>query len=313
MNEAQLRGIRKMAEVVSMPARADGQRTLPMANVRPNPNQPRKAFDPATLQELADSIVKNGLLQPITVVPVAATGDVPGHYMIVAGERRWRAHQLAGIERIAVNVVEMDADAVAVNAIIENLQRADITPLEEARAFRRMCDAGYSPEDLAERLGLRQPWRVTDRLRLLTLTPTLLDLFEKGHLGSSEATELSRQDADGQRALFELIKTGRCESYAKLRAASDGLLAAKAQAQMFDLPPPPTDEERAQLTRVERLIENLVRLCNEGIQENDVVLVKKVNPDRAAVLVQQLGLIRKDLEKFEKALQHAAVQGALGV
>ena len=287
------------------------QTTLPMSSVRPNANQPRKLFDVAQLEELAASIKLNGLLQPITVRPVAAVKGEPGHYQIVAGERRWRAHQLAGLERIAVNVVEMDDDATAVNAIIENLQRADITPLEEARAFSKMIAAGYTPEELAERLGLRQPWRVTDRLQLLRLEPVYLDLFEHGHLTPSQATELSRQEVPQQRALFDLIKAGRCETYNKLRAASDGLLAAVAQVAMFELPPPPTAEEKESLTRVERLIESLVRLCNDGIHENDVVLMKKVNPDRAVLLVQQVGLIKRDLEKFERALQHSSVQSDL--
>jgi ParB family chromosome partitioning protein len=279
---------------------------IPLSAIRPNPDQPRRRFDDAGVLELAASIHENGLLQPITV-----RADGRGRYMIVAGERRYRAHLVAGLKSIRAEVVDVDDEQLAVAAIVENLQRADITPLEEAQAFARLVDAGMTPERLAERLGLKQPWRVADRLRLLTIAPDLLDLFAKGQLTPSQATELARLAARGQRALFALIRDGRCETYAALRAAADGLLAAEAQAQMFDVPPAPTPDEQVRLGRVERLIDKLVRLCNAGIADNDVVLLKRVDPDRASILAEQLSLIRADLAKMETALRQSAAQRAL--
>ena len=279
---------------------------LRVGDIYPNPDQPRKRFDEAGLQELAASIKASGLLQPITVRP-----DPDGRFMIVAGERRWRAHQLAGLPTIEANLVAVSDDQLAIAAIVENLQRQDITPLEEAFAFRRMIDQGYSVESLALRLGLKQPHRISDRLQLLRLAPDYLDLFRKGHLTPSQAFELSRLDPAGQAALFAMLQTGRCETYARLRAAADGILAASAQIAMFDLPPPPTDAEVATLSKFERMVEKLTAICNDGIKENEVVVLRKVNPDRAATVVQQLGLIRADLARMERALQHSAAQGAM--
>ena len=280
---------------------------LPISAVYPNPDQPRKRFDEAGLQELAASIKASGLLQPITVRP-----DPDGRFMIVAGERRWRAHQLAGLTEIEANVVAVSDDELAIAAIVENLQRQDITPLEEAFAFRRMIEQGYSVEGLAHRLGLKQPHRISDRLQLLRLAPDYLNLFQHGHLTPSQAFEISRLDPAGQAALFAMLQSGRCDTYARLRAAADGILAAAAQISMFDnMPPPPTEEEVATLSKFERMVEKLIGICNDGIKENEVVVLRKVNPDRAATVVQQLGLIRADLARMEKALQHSAAQGAL--
>jgi hypothetical protein len=135
-------------------------------------------------------------------------------------------------------------------------------------------------------------------------------LFKHRHLTPSQAFELSRLDPLGQRALFELIKTGRCATYAKLRSAADGILAASAQASMFNLPPP-TKDELATLSKFERMIERLVAVCNDGIKDNEIVILRKVDPHRAATVVEQLGLIRNDLARMEQALQHASVQGSM--
>lgn len=294
---------------------------LMTSQVHPNQDQPRKRFEPVALAELADSIKQNGLLQPITVRLSAPDprccfgGDRLGpmaQFTIVAGERRWRAHVLAGLAEIECNVHEdMSDDALAINAIVENLQRQDITPLEEARAYRRMIDAGYTCETLAHRLGVKQPHRISDRLQLLRLREDLLKLLERGTLSPSQAFELSRLDGGAQQALFAMICSGRCDTYAKLRAAADGLLAAMQQDNLFELPPPPTEDERETLSRFERLVERLVGACNEGIKDNEVVVLKKVDPGRAGTIVQQLGLIRADLARMERALQQSIAQGQL--
>ena len=278
---------------------------LPIGDIYPNPDQPRKRFDEA-LQELAASIKASGLLQPITVRP-----DHAGRFMIVAGERRWRAHQLADLATIEANIAVVSDDELAIAAIVENLQRQDITPLEEAFAFQRMIDQGYSVVGLAARLGLKQAHRISDRLQLLRLAPDYLDLFQHGQLTPSQAFELSRLDPAGQAALFAMLQAGRCDIYARLRAAADGILAAAAQIALFDLPPPPTDAEVATLSKFEWMVERLTAICNDGIKENEVVVLRKVNPNRAATVVQQLGMIRADLARMEKALQHSAAQGAL--
>lgn len=155
-----------------MAAASVTQLRLTTASVIPNPNQPRRRFDQEALAELAASIKANGLIQPITVrlfrpyQPHAIVGDdrnpMP-QYMIVAGERRWCAHVLAGLEAIDANLIEITDSERDILAIVENLQRADITPLEEGRAFQRVLDTGVTAQELADRLGLKQPWRITDR------------------------------------------------------------------------------------------------------------------------------------------------------
>ena len=128
-------------------------------------------------------------------------------------------------------MVEADRDILA---IVENLQRADITPLEEGRAFQRVIDTGVTAEELAHRLGLKQPWRITERTALLRLNPSYLDLLEKGHLTPSQGTELARLEPSDQDLLFGMIRDGRCETYTKLRAAADGFIAARSQSSMFE-------------------------------------------------------------------------------
>ena len=280
----------------------DAVRELPVEAVVPNPDQPRKKFDRAALEELAASINRNGLMQPIQVKPLD-----PGRWAIIAGERRWRAHKIAGLPTIRAIVAEVDEAQRDILAIIENLQRVDITPLEEARAFQRMLDKGYSVEELAQRLGIKQPWRITERTQLLTLAPEYLDLFEKGHLTPSQAFEISRLPAAQQPVLFAMVRDGRCENYTQLRAAADGLVAAASQGALFDLPKP-NREEAELLTRFEKRIEAVVRLVGEGFKDNEIVAMRKIHPHRAAIVVEQLALIRKHLALVEREMQKAAAQ-----
>jgi len=286
------------------------QQTLPTASVIPNPDQPRKRFDPALLAELAESIKQNGLVQPITVRPVAAQKGCPGHYQIVAGERRWRAHQLAGIDRIAVNIVDMQDAERDILAIVENLQRADITPLEEGRAFQRVLDTGVTAEELAGRLGLKQSWRITERTALLRLNPAYLDLLEKGHLSPSQGTELARLAPRDQDALFRMIRDGRCDTYSKLRAAADALIAAANQGGFFEEAKVSAKEAR-DLSAFESKIEQMVRLVNAGFKDNEVVALKKINPHRAGIVAIQIALICKHLKLIEREIQKVVAQGEI--
>jgi len=275
---------------------------LQTASVFPNPDQPRKRFEPQALAELAASIKENGLLQPITV---RALPD--GRYMIVAGERRWRAHVLAGLETIEANIVEVTDGERDILAIIENLQRADITPLEEGRAFQRILDTGVTAGELAHRLGLKQPWRITERTALLRLNPAYLELAEKGHLTPSQSTELARLEPHDQDTLFRMIRDGRCDTYAKLRAAAEALLAAASQGGFFDKPKV-TAAEAKELSAFEAKIEQIVRLVASGFKDNEVVALKKINPYRAGIVVNQIGLITRHLKQIEREIQKVAVQ-----
>jgi len=278
---------------------------LQTASVIPNPDQPRKRFNPEALAELAASINANGLIQPITV---RALPD--GRYMIVAGERRWRAHVLAGLDTIEANLIEITDSERDILAIVENLQRADITPLEEGRAFQRVLDTGVTAEELADRLGLKQPWRITERTALLRLNPSYLDLLEKGHLSPSQGTELARLDQHDQDTLFGLIRDGRCETYAKLRAAADALIAAASQGGFFEKPKVSAAEAKA-LSAFEAKIEQIVRMVASGFKDNEVVALQKINPHRAGIVAEQIGLISKHLKQIEREIQKVVAQGEI--
>jgi ParB family transcriptional regulator, chromosome partitioning protein len=280
--------------------------SLPIASVIPNPDQPRKRFEPQALAELAASIKMNGLIQPIT-----ARALPDGRHMIVAGERRWRAHLLAGLDTIEANLIDITDSERDILAIVENLQRADITPLEEGRAFQRVLDTGVTAEALADRLGLKQPWRVTERTALLRLNPAYLDLLEKGHLSPSQGTELARLNAQDQNMLFGLITAGRCDTYAKLRAAADALIAAASQGGFWEEQKKATDEEAKALTAFEAKIEQIVRLVTSGFKDNEVVALKKINPHRAGIVAIQIGLIGKHLKLIEREIQKVVAQGEI--
>lgn len=159
--------------------------TLPLSKVEPRQEQPRTRFDDEALQELADSIAQYGLIQPITVRRLES-----GYYQIIAGERRWRAARLAGLSEVPVRVIEADDRRTAELALVENLQREDLNPLEEARGYQTlMHDFGLTQEEAAKSVGRSRP-AITNALRLLTLDPRLLDLVEFGELSAGHARAL---------------------------------------------------------------------------------------------------------------------------
>ena len=162
-----------------------GAQLLPLQKVEPNPLQPRKNFDPDELQALADSIAMHGVIQPLTVRKLPS-----GFYQIIAGERRWRAARMAGLSEIPVVVIEADDKKAMELALIENLQRADLNPIEEAQGYQQlMTDYGMTQELAAERVGKSRP-AVANALRLLSLCPAVLELVEQGRLSAGHARAL---------------------------------------------------------------------------------------------------------------------------
>ena len=164
------------------PAPRSGVRQVSIHRVEPNPDQPRSSFDGEALQALADSITAHGILQPLTV------RELPGEtYQIIAGERRWRAARLAGLTEVPVLIVEADDRKAMELALIENLQREDLNPIEEARGYRVLqAEHGLSQEDIAARVGKSRP-AVANSLRLLQLCPEVLAQVESGALSAGHA------------------------------------------------------------------------------------------------------------------------------
>ncbi len=158
------------------------QLTLPISKVEPRSEQPREYFDQEALEALADSIRQYGLIQPITVRKLDS-----GYYQIIAGERRWRASRLAGLTEVPVRVIEADDRRTAELALVENLQREDLNPIEEAKGYKLLIEEyGLTQEDAARSVGRSRP-AVTNAMRLLMLTPPVMEMVEKGKLSAGHA------------------------------------------------------------------------------------------------------------------------------
>ena len=163
------------------------RRTLGIGQLTPNPDQPRTHFDPKAINELADSIKKHGLIQPILVRPVQGDNTM---YEIVAGERRWRASQKAQLHEVPVIIRELDDSQVMQIAMVENLQRLDLNPMEEAKGFQKLIDDfGFTAEDVGEAVGKSRS-HVSNLTRLLGLPQSVQMFVVKGELSAGHARAL---------------------------------------------------------------------------------------------------------------------------
>ena len=164
------------------PLEQSAYRELPIYKVEPNPDQPRREFDEVELQALADSISVHGVIQPLTVREMPS-----GYFQIIAGERRWRAARLAGLSDVPVVVIEADDRKAMELALIENLQRQDLNCVEEALGYQALIqEYGLTQEEAAERVGKSRP-AVANTLRLLSLSPEVLEMLKQGQLTAGHA------------------------------------------------------------------------------------------------------------------------------
>ena len=159
--------------------------TLPITKVEPRIEQPREYFNEEALQELADSISRYGLIQPITVRKLDT-----GYYQIIAGERRWRASRLAGLTEVPVRLIEADDKTTTELALVENLQREDLNPIEEAKGYKTLIEIyGLTQDEAAKSVGRSRP-AVSNALRLLSLSAPVLEMVEKNELSAGHARAL---------------------------------------------------------------------------------------------------------------------------
>lgn len=189
-----------------LPDRLEGEFFLcPVEEIHPSPSQPRQEFDPETLEELAQSIREKGLIQPVIV-----RRGADGGYELIAGERRWRAAQRAGLKELPAIVRDAAADEVLELALIENLQREDLNPVDEARAYRLLLDrTDLSQEDVAFRIGKSRA-AVANALRLLALPGEALEALRAGAITAGHARAILALEGDRRRleALDEIIHKG---------------------------------------------------------------------------------------------------------
>lgn len=277
--------------------------------INPNPDQPRKDFEPKALEELAASIKAQGLMQPILVRP---DPKVSGAYEIIAGERRWRAHcllwQRGQLEEntILAHVRKMDDEQRDLQAIIENMARKDISPFEEAAAFQRMLDRGFTPESLAKALGIQQSWRIKQRVHLLNLDPDIQTLTKGGQISLNAAYEIAKLPARQQIDIVRRIGQGQLTSDQQIASAVQTLLDRDAQPAFFA--DEVSEKDRATLTSMEAAVEQIIRLVNRGWKDGECIIAVKVDPNKVTTMTEKLRLARSAILHMEKALESAQAQ-----
>lgn len=169
----------------------NGSTMLNINEVEPNRDQPRKIFNQSALEELAKSIEQNGIIQPILVRPMA-----DGSYQLIAGERRWRAARMAGLTEVPVTIREMSDEEASIFALIENLQREDLNPVEEAEGLKSLIESyGFTQEEAADKVG-KSRTAVTNTLRLLKLPPSVRNLLSDGKITAGHARALLGLDEE---------------------------------------------------------------------------------------------------------------------
>ena len=215
-------------------AETAGSLYLPLSQVESCSSQPRKHFDEAALAELADSIRQHGIIQPLTVRKLAS-----GYYQIIAGERRWRAARMAGLQEVPVIVMEADDRKAAELAMIENLQREDLNPMEEAAGFQALMEEHHmTQEEAAQRVGKSRS-AVANALRLLNLTPPVAKLVEENKLSAGHARALLPLSPALQEKAAEAVISGG------LSVRQTEALAKRLSAEKKDKPAAPAGVDYA--------------------------------------------------------------------
>ena len=215
-------------------AETAGSLYLPISQVESCSSQPRKHFDEAALAELSDSIRQHGIIQPLTVRKLAS-----GYYQIIAGERRWRAARMAGLQEVPVIVMEADDRKAAELAMIENLQREDLNPMEEAAGFQALMEQHHmTQEEAAQRVGKSRS-AVANALRLLNLTPPVAKLVEENKLSAGHARALLPLSPALQEKAAEAVISGG------LSVRQTETLAKRLSAEKKDKPAAPAGVDYA--------------------------------------------------------------------
>lgn len=259
--------------------------TLSIGSLHPNPRQPRTHFDESALVELADSIKANGILQPILVRP-----RTQGGYEIVAGERRYRAALRAGLKQVPVIVRDLTDEETLALALIENLVREDIGPLETARAFRRlMDDFGWTQEEMGQRVGKSRP-SIANSLRLLELPEPILISLEKGEISEGHARALlgdrkNREEAEFQRRQMTTFRQA-LQKKLSVRDVERLMSAPPAPAAPPGASPVPDADWKAMEDRLRTALGTRVRVV--GTASKGHIEIEFFSPDDLEGLLERL-------------------------
>lgn len=266
---------------------------LAIEAIEPNREQPRKHFDDERMRELADSILAQGIIQPIVVTPLHASlsGAAPGQarYQIIAGERRWRAAQLAGLHEVPVVIRDTPEAERLELALVENLQRADLDPIEEARAYEALIDMhGYSHADLARRVG-KERSSVANTVRLLKLPPKVQEMIVGGQLSMGHA-----------RALLGLERPAHMHELA-LEIVRKGLSVRQVEAEVRkrSQPPKPEREPDDERKRHEIIVRDL-----EGRLRRHLGVQARLRTGKSPKGPGTVELPYADLDELQRLLRH---------
>ena len=224
-----------MGDSTTMQSQEAGSVMLPISQVEPGLNQPRKRFDDEALADLAASIEEHGIIQPLTVRRLST-----GYYQIVAGERRWRAAKLAGRDKVPVVIIEADDRKVMELGLIENLQREDLNPVEEAEGYLALLtDFGMTQEELAKRMGKSRP-AIANALRLTALPPSVREMLVEGTITAGHGRAVLMGEGEQAQAAFaqKIVEEGWNVRQAESAAKRFTLEAPEEKA------PKPVDQDR---------------------------------------------------------------------
>jgi ParB/RepB/Spo0J family partition protein len=279
---------------------------IPLSKIDRNPKQPREEFPSDHIEKLAASIKERGLIQPITVRKIKG-----GRFQIVTGECRFRAHKLLDLKTIRAQIVDIDDREMMLRAMVENLQRRDMNPIEEAKAFRCLLDQNYTIPQIVAELGLKSPALVNQRLMLLDLTPEIQKLVGTRNLPVSMAVGVAQVSQERQVQLVRNINAGRLTTSEQVRHAGIAIREAEAQIDVFADRPKASQKDLASLRRLEEKIEQIAAMVQLGFRDGECVAAQRVSPDRVKTMSDKLALIRKHILQMEHDLRCAAAQGEI--